>query len=115
MTLTRANFSTGRFRVIFTICNNEYLLNMVQKHVVSRRRQVGKRASCGRDCDALPNVCWKTLGFGIQVDVILTDSTYLNIDAAQVHPFMATAFPNAIGTFDQQRVLLHFKTCPAMV
>ncbi|MCI4378051.1 hypothetical protein PGIGA_G00211420 [Pangasianodon gigas] len=34
--------------------------------------------------------CWETLGPGIHVDVTLTRTTYLNIAADDVHPFMAT-------------------------
>ncbi|MCI4382883.1 hypothetical protein PGIGA_G00019780 [Pangasianodon gigas] len=43
--------------------------------------------------------CWETLSPGIHVDVTLTCTTYLNIVADQVHPFMATVFPNGRGLF----------------
>ena len=45
--------------------------------------------------------CWETLGPGIHVDVTLTRTTYLNIVADQVHPFMAMVFPDGSGLFQQ--------------
>lgn len=38
--------------------------------------------------------CWETLGSGIHVDVTLTKTTYLNIIAGQVHPFMESRVYN---------------------
>lgn len=45
------------------------------------------------NCDA-PN---SSLGPGIHVDVTFTHTTYLNIVADHVLPFMAMVFPNAFG------------------
>ncbi|MCJ8732198.1 hypothetical protein PDJAM_G00208470 [Pangasius djambal] len=47
------------------------------------------------------------MGPGIHVDVILTRTTYLNIVADQVHPFMATVFPNGSGLFQQDNATCH--------
>ncbi len=41
--------------------------------------------------------CWETLGVGIHMDVTLTRTTYLNIVADQVHPYMANVFPDGSG------------------
>ncbi|KAJ8276573.1 hypothetical protein COCON_G00083250, partial [Conger conger] len=51
--------------------------------------------------------CWETLGPGIHVDVNLTHATYLNIVADQVHPFMATVFPDGSGLFQQDNAPCH--------
>lgn len=45
--------------------------------------------------------CWETLGPAVHVDDALTGSTYLNIIADQVHPFMETVFPDGSGLFQQ--------------
>uniref|UniRef100_A0A3Q3JTD4 Transposase Tc1-like domain-containing protein n=1 Tax=Monopterus albus TaxID=43700 RepID=A0A3Q3JTD4_MONAL len=45
--------------------------------------------------------CWETLGPVIHVDITLTRTTYLNIVADQVHPFMAKVFPDGSGFFQQ--------------
>ncbi|MCI4375917.1 hypothetical protein PGIGA_G00114930 [Pangasianodon gigas] len=45
--------------------------------------------------------CWGILGPGIHVDVTLTRTT------DQVHPFMATAFPNGSGLFQQDNAPCH--------
>lgn len=41
------------------------------------------------------------LGLGIHVNVTLIYATYLNIVEEQVHPLMATVFPNDSGLFKQ--------------
>ena len=51
--------------------------------------------------------CCETLGPGIHVDVTLTCTTYLNIVADQVHPFMATVFPDGSGLFQQDNAPCH--------
>ncbi|MCI4388645.1 hypothetical protein PGIGA_G00088540 [Pangasianodon gigas] len=51
--------------------------------------------------------CWETLGPGIHVDSILTHTTYLNIVADQVHPFMAMLFPNGSDLFQQDNAPCH--------
>ncbi|MCI4395292.1 hypothetical protein PGIGA_G00178730 [Pangasianodon gigas] len=51
--------------------------------------------------------CWETLGSGIHVDVTLTCTTYLNIVADQVYPFMVTEFPNGSGLFHQDNAPCH--------
>ncbi|MCI4379860.1 hypothetical protein PGIGA_G00233280, partial [Pangasianodon gigas] len=51
--------------------------------------------------------CWETLGPGIHVDAILTHTTYLNIVADQVQPFMATVFPNRSDLFRQDNAPCH--------
>ncbi|MCI4388573.1 hypothetical protein PGIGA_G00087550 [Pangasianodon gigas] len=51
--------------------------------------------------------CWETLGPVIHVDVTLTRTIYLNIAADQVHPFMATVFPNGSGLFQQDNAPCH--------
>lgn len=55
--------------------------------------------------------CWKTLGPGIHVDVFFTCTNYINIVTDQVHPFMATVFPNASGLFQQDNAPGHCKNC----
>lgn len=52
------------------------------------------------NCDA-PN---SSLGPGIHADVTFTHTTYLNIVADHVLPFMAMVFPNAFGLFHQDKV-----------
>ena len=51
--------------------------------------------------------CWETLGPGIHVDVTLTCTANLNIVGAQVHPFMATVFPDGSGLFQQDNAPCH--------
>ena len=51
--------------------------------------------------------CWQTLNPSIHVHVTLTHATYLNIVADQVHPFMATVFPDGTGLFQQDNVPCH--------
>ncbi|MCJ8733570.1 hypothetical protein PDJAM_G00225080 [Pangasius djambal] len=55
---------------------------------------MGRRQAGGGSVMPWTMFCWENLGPGIHVDVTLTHSTYLNIVADQVHPFMATVFPN---------------------
>lgn len=45
--------------------------------------------------------CWENFGLDIHVDVTLIRTTYLNIAAEQVHPFMLTVFPNHSGIFSR--------------
>lgn len=49
----------------------------------------------------------ETLGCGIHVNLTIT--TYLSIAADQVHPFMATVFPNSRGHIQQDIVQEWFK------
>lgn len=49
--------------------------------------------------------CWETLSIGIHMDITLTHTTYLNVDADYVHPFMAMISPNSIGLFQQDNAL----------
>ncbi|XP_053480566.1 intraflagellar transport protein 122 homolog isoform X3 [Ictalurus furcatus] len=51
--------------------------------------------------------CLESLGPGIYVDVTLTRTTYQNIAADQVHPFMATVFPNSSGLFQLDNALCY--------
>ncbi len=51
--------------------------------------------------------CWETLGPGIHVDVTLTRTTYLNIVADQVHPFMTMVFPDGSSVFQQNNAPCH--------
>lgn len=44
---------------------------------------------------------------GIQVDVNLRLTTYLNIVADQVQPFMATVFPNSSDLYQQDNAHCH--------
>lgn len=52
-----------------------------------------------RQCDALGNVQQGNLCPGTHVRVTLTRTTYLNIVADQLHPAMATVFPDGSGLF----------------
>lgn len=52
--------------------------------------------------------CCVTLGPGIHVDVTMTCTTYLSIIADQVHPFIATVFPNVSDLFQQDTAM-----CPS--
>ena len=62
---------------------------------------MGRRQAGGGSVMLWTMFCWETLGPGIHVDVTLTRTTYLNIVADQVHPFMATVFPDGSGLFQQ--------------
>ncbi|KAJ8271951.1 hypothetical protein COCON_G00108100 [Conger conger] len=50
---------------------------------------------------------WETMTPVIHVGVTLTPATYLNIVAYQVHPFMATVFPDGCGLFQQDNAPCH--------
>ena len=49
---------------------------------------LGRRKASGGSVMLWAMFCGETLGPGIHVDVTLTRTTYLNIVADQVHPFM---------------------------
>uniref|UniRef100_A0A671YBG6 Tc1-like transposase DDE domain-containing protein n=1 Tax=Sparus aurata TaxID=8175 RepID=A0A671YBG6_SPAAU len=51
--------------------------------------------------------CWETLGPAIHLDVALTSTTYLNILADQVHPFIQTVFPDGSGFFQRDSTPRH--------
>ncbi|KAK3518727.1 hypothetical protein QTP70_009665 [Hemibagrus guttatus] len=51
--------------------------------------------------------CWESLGPGIHVDVTLTPTTYLDIIAEHVHPFMKMVFPDGSGFFQQDNAPCH--------
>ena len=69
---------------------------------------MGGRQACGGSVMLWAMFCWETLGPGIHVDVTLICTTYLNIVADQVHPFMATVFPHGSELFQQDNAPLHF-------
>lgn len=50
--------------------------------------------------------CWETLGLGIHVNVTLPHTTYLNIDAHQIHSSMAMVFLDGSG-FQQDNEPCH--------
>ena len=52
-------------------------------------------------------ICWEVLGPAIHVDVTLTRTTYLNIVADHIHPFMEMVFPDVCGLFQQDNALCH--------
>ena len=68
---------------------------------------MGRRQAGGGSVMLWAMFCWETLGPGIHVDVTLTRTTYLNIVADQVHPFMATVFPDGSGLFQQDNAPCH--------
>uniref|UniRef100_A0A8P4G4M8 Transposable element Tcb1 transposase n=1 Tax=Dicentrarchus labrax TaxID=13489 RepID=A0A8P4G4M8_DICLA len=51
--------------------------------------------------------CWETLGPAIHVDVTLTPTSYLDIVADHVHPFMETVFSDGSGLFQQDNAPCH--------
>ncbi|MCI4377385.1 hypothetical protein PGIGA_G00202980 [Pangasianodon gigas] len=67
----------------------------------------GRRQAGGGSVMPWAMFCWETLGPGIYVSATLTRTTYLNIVADQVHPFMATVFPNGSGLLQQDNVPCH--------
>lgn len=60
-----------------------------------------------RQCDASDNFLLEPLGPVIHVDVTLTHSTYLNIAADHVHPFIETVMPDGCGLFQQDNAPCH--------
>ncbi|KAJ8417445.1 hypothetical protein AAFF_G00286720 [Aldrovandia affinis] len=68
---------------------------------------MGRKQAGGGSVMLWAMFCWETLGPGIHVDVTLTRTTYLNIVANQVHPFMATVFPDSSGLFQQDNAPCH--------
>ena len=64
-------------------------------------RTMGRKQAGGGSVMLWAMFCCETLGPGINVNVTLTRTTYLNIVADQVHPFMATVFSNGSGLFQQ--------------
>lgn len=52
-------------------------------------------------------LCWKSFGPGIQVDVTLKCTTYLNTVTEQVHPIMPAVFPDRSGIFQQDNAPFH--------
>ncbi|MCI4375370.1 hypothetical protein PGIGA_G00108680 [Pangasianodon gigas] len=65
---------------------------------------MGRRQARGGSVMLWAMFCWETLCPGIYVDVTLTRTTYLNIVADQIHPFIATVSPNGSGLFQQDNV-----------
>lgn len=51
--------------------------------------------------------CWETLGPVVSLDATLTCSSYLNILADHVHPFMEAVFPDGDGLFQQGNTPCH--------
>lgn len=59
--------------------------------------------------------CWATLGPGNHLDVTLSHTIYLNVVADQVHPFMATLFPDASFGWIMGRIMSHCRNSSGMV
>ncbi|KAF7642071.1 hypothetical protein LDENG_00265060 [Lucifuga dentata] len=61
---------------------------------------MGRRQAGGGSVMIWVTSCW-VLGSYIHVDVTLTCSTYLNMAADQVQPFMAAVFPDGMASFSR--------------
>ncbi|KAJ8254683.1 hypothetical protein GJAV_G00196010 [Gymnothorax javanicus] len=62
---------------------------------------VGKIPAGGEKVTLWAMFCWESLGPIVHLEASLTPDAYLNIVADQVHPFMATVFPDGDGFFQQ--------------
>ncbi|MCI4393629.1 hypothetical protein PGIGA_G00159810 [Pangasianodon gigas] len=74
---------------------------------MARGCTMGRRQVSGGSVILWAMFCLETLGPGIHVDVTFTCTTFLNIATDQVHPFMATVFPNDSGLFQQDNAPCH--------
>ncbi|KAK3512117.1 hypothetical protein QTP70_031236, partial [Hemibagrus guttatus] len=70
-----------------------YMWCLSEKAIAPGCTMEGRQTSRGRVM-LWAMFCWETLGPGINVNVILTGTTYLNIVSDQSHTFMTTIFPN---------------------